>query len=47
MALPLNLLPCPVTGDIILVPVGTVHMRLDPEQQRELAAELLARAAAA
>lgn len=41
MALPLNLLPCPATGDLILIPVGTVHARLTPAQQQELVAAIL------
>jgi len=41
MALP-DLLPCPVTGDVILVPVGTIHARLTPAERRALAAALLA-----
>ncbi|WP_214103220.1 hypothetical protein [Acrocarpospora catenulata] len=47
MPLPLTLFTCPVTGDVILVPVGTVHMRLTPEQQRELVDALVNRGAAA
>ncbi|GAA1022085.1 hypothetical protein Aple_064560 [Acrocarpospora pleiomorpha] len=44
MPLPLNLLPRAKTGDLNPVLVGTVHARLTPEQQRELAEELLSQA---
>lgn len=42
MPLPFTLLPCSRTGDVILIPVGTVHVRLDSGQQRELVAQLMA-----
>ncbi|GAA0969851.1 hypothetical protein GCM10009555_017710 [Acrocarpospora macrocephala] len=35
MALP-ALLPCPITGDVILVPVGTVSTRMTADERREL-----------
>ncbi|MEO3860900.1 hypothetical protein [Acrocarpospora sp. B8E8] len=35
MALP-DLLPCPITGDVIMVPVGTVSTRMSADERREL-----------
>ncbi|GIH24912.1 hypothetical protein Aph01nite_32220 [Acrocarpospora phusangensis] len=42
MAFPLDLLPCPASGDVILVPRGLVHARLTPADRRELIEQLQA-----
>lgn len=36
LTLPCDVLPCP-GGDVILIPRGQLAIRLNPEQQRELA----------